>query len=341
MKKINNIEVSICISVYNTEKLLKRCLESVINQTLEKKEIILVNNGSTDSSLEIMLEYKEQYPDMIKVYSQEDKGLAQGRQTGINHAQGKYITFLDADDYVNLDAYEKMYNCAMKYDVDIVECQTIREGRIIKSNYTGVHDTSEILRDYFINGEIPTMLWMRLFKRNLFLDKLVLPNIYVNNEDIFALPCLLYKAKDIFYLQEQLHHYTTDNEESVMYEIKNKLYDETKMIQNRIKILHVIDHISEYIGKDILNKKYKKEFMTHTARIILIFCLSDFKSLSIKDKIIIACNEIKIIEKDLNKYYKNFTHYNKMIQNLIRLIGFENTLLIYRYLKKIISLIKV
>ena len=199
MNKDVNIEVSICISVHNTEIFLRRCLESVVNQTLVRKEIILIDNGSTDSSLSIMLEYQAQYPNIINVHSQEDKGLAQGRQAGINNAKGRFIAFLDADDYVKIDTYEKMYISALRHNVDIVECQTIRESVIIKSNYNGVHCTSKVLSDYFVNGGVPTMLWMRLFKRSLF-SRPVMPNMYVNNEDIFAFPCLLYKAKDIFFL---------------------------------------------------------------------------------------------------------------------------------------------
>ena len=339
MREKKDIKVSICISVHNTEKYLRRCLDSVIKQTLEKKEVLLVNNGSTDSSLDIMLEYQEQYPDIIIVYTQEDKGLAQGRQTGINHAQGEYITFLDADDYVKTDAYEKMYVKALEYDVDIVECQTIRDGIIIKSNYDAIHNTSEILRDYFMYGELPTMLWMRLFRRSLFI-KPVLPNLYVNNEDIFAFPCLLYKAKDIFYLQEQLHYYSTDNEESVMLKIINKSNAETKMIENRIKTLHVIDHISNYIGRDNINKNCSQEFNTYTARTILIFCFNDFKSLGVKDKIEIVCKTTAINKKDLDEYYHNFIYYNKIIENTIKFIGFKNTLVIQLYLKKFISMIK-
>lgn len=106
-------KVSVCISVYNTSHLLPRCLDSVVTQSLKEIEVILVNNGSTDNSLQIMEEYQQRFPEMIKIFSQEDRGLAQGRQSGINNAMGEYITFLDADDYVTEDAYEKMYTTAI------------------------------------------------------------------------------------------------------------------------------------------------------------------------------------------------------------------------------------
>ena len=332
--------MSICISVHNTERLLKRCLESVVNQTLKRIEIILVNNGSTDSSLEVMLKYRERFPEVVWVYSQKDEGLAQGRQAGIDNARGKYIAFLDADDYVKNDAYEKMYASASKYNVDIVECSTIREGKIIESSYYGVHNTSDILTDYFLNGELPTMLWMRLYRRSLFNDP-VMPNMYVNNEDIFALPCLLYKAKDIFYLKDQLHYYTTDNEQSVMIGINKKVSNEEKIIQNRVKTLFVIEHIKDYIGINNIKKKYAQEFKMFTARTILNFCLNDYKSLRIKDSIKISSEKTGVNIDDLNDCFKNIKHFNKIIQNSIHMLGFEKTLALYRFSKRSLSYIKI
>jgi glycosyltransferase involved in cell wall biosynthesis len=339
MKNNDNILMSICISVHNAENFLRRCLDSVVNQTLESKEIILVNNGSTDSSLKIMQEYKNLYPKIVRIYSQEDMGLAQGRQTGINHAQGEYIAFLDADDYVEHDAYEKMYASALKYDVDIVECQTLRGSKIIKSPYDGVHNTMEILKKYFSSSEIPAMLWMRIYRRSLF-SKPVLPNFYVNNEDIFAFPCLLYSAQNIYYLQEPLHYYSTDNEQSVMLKLVKKSNSEIEMIENRTKTLYVIEHIRKYIGKVEINKNYAQEFNNYTAKVILNFCLINFNSLSIDEKIKIVCKYTLINKEDLNDYYRNFIYDNKIVEYLIKLFGFKKALIIHGYLKRIILLIK-
>jgi len=332
------IKVSVCISVHNTEKLLRRCLDSIINQTLKNIEIILVNNGSTDSSLEIMHEYRERFPDIVSVYSQEDRGLAQGRQTGIDNAKGEYIAFLDADDYVKNDAYEKMYISASKHNVDIVECSTIREGKIIQSGYNGIHRTSEILKDYFLSGVLPTMIWMRLYRRNLFVEP-VMPNMYVNNEDIFAFPCLLYKAKNIFYLKESLHYYTTDNEQSVMIKVNKKISDEEKIIKNRVKTLFVIDHIKNYIGIDNIESKYSQEFKMFTARTILNFCLNDFKTLRIKGSIKVAGEKTGINVDDLRDSFKTLKHFNKAIQRSINFLGFEKTLILYKFSKRILSFV--
>lgn len=336
---MNQIDVSICISVHNTDAYLRRCLDSVINQTLCNKEIVIVNNGSTDNSLNIMLEYKNKYPKIVKVISQEDKGLAQGRQTGIDNSIGKYITFLDADDYVKADAYETMFNCVLEYNADIVECQTMRDGILIDSPYKGLYDTKAILSDYFNYGNVPTMLWMRLYRKELFREP-VLPNLYTNNEDNFALPCLLFNARKIFFLKEQLHFYSTDNEHAVMAQINKKTVDEEKIIKNRTMSLKAIDHIKKYIGADTINNNYANEFKLFTARTILAFCLHDFRKLSVDDKIMIVCGTLEIESRDLDRYYTNFKSSNRKLEILLRTIGIRRTLIINDYYKKVLLKMK-
>ncbi len=332
-------KVSVCISVHNTEQLLPRCLDSVVSQTLKNIEVILVNNGSMDSSLNIMEEYKEKYPTMIKVFSQGDMGLAQGRQSGINNANGEYLTFLDADDYVTTDAYEKLYTSAIRHNVDIVECTTLRSGNIIESNYYGVHESAQILKDYFLNGDIPSMMWLRLYRNNLF-DRPVFPPIYVNNEDIFAFPYLLYKAKNIFYLKEQLHYYTTDNEGSVMNGIKKKVVHEDKIISNRVKTLYVIEHIEKQIGKHVIETEFSPEFKTYTARLILDFCLNDFKSLQPKEHLKLALENTGVKITDIRPFYEDIKHNNKLIQKTVNVLGLEKTIFLYRLLMNFRSILR-
>ena len=339
MDKSCEFQVTLCISIYNSEKFLRKCLDSVVSQTLKRLEIILVNDGSTDSSLKIMNEYRDKYPNNIKVISQENKGLAQGRQTGIDHANGEFIAFLDSDDYVKKDAYEKMYDSAIKNNVDIVECMSNRDGKILKSDYKGVKNSNDILIDYFSNGDIMPMIWLRLYKRNLFV-KPVMPNIHVNNEDVFAFPCLLYKAKNIFFLKEVLHFYSLDNEESVMAKLTTRNYDEKKIINNRVKTLYVINHIKNFIGTNNIKNKYSNEFKAFTARTVLNFCLHEFKSLSKREIMKIAFEKTDTNLKVLKTSFKTLKHYNKLIQKSINYFGLEKTMLIYKKSKRIFRFIK-
>ena len=121
-----NTKISVLIPVYNVEKYLSDCLNSVINQTMQDIEIICVNDGSTDHSLEILEEYASKDP-RIKIISQENKGLLLARKVGVHHAIGEYSLFLDADDWFELNACEKLYDVVKKYDVEILHYQYIIE----------------------------------------------------------------------------------------------------------------------------------------------------------------------------------------------------------------------
>lgn len=113
-----NIKVSVIVPVYNVEKYLKRCLDQLTNQTLEEIEIICVNDGSKDNSLEILEDYSKK-DSRIFVVSQENAGLSAARNTGMNYVKGEYIGFVDSDDWVDLDFYEKLYDAAKRNDCDI------------------------------------------------------------------------------------------------------------------------------------------------------------------------------------------------------------------------------
>ncbi|MGN0018457.1 MAG: glycosyltransferase [Candidatus Gastranaerophilaceae bacterium] len=120
-------KVSIIIPVYNVEQYLERCLETVINQTLKDIEIILVNDGSTDNSVDICNRYAQK-DSRIKVVTRKNGGLSAARNTGLEHVSGEYIGFLDSDDWVDKDFYEKLYNAAIENDCDIAFGDIIRKG---------------------------------------------------------------------------------------------------------------------------------------------------------------------------------------------------------------------
>ena len=108
------IKVSVIIPVYNTEDYLRECIESLVNQTLREIEILIVNDGSTDSSLEIMKEFKNKYPNIIKIFDKVNGGQASARNYALPFAQGEYLGFVDSDDWVDSTMYEEMYEKAEK-----------------------------------------------------------------------------------------------------------------------------------------------------------------------------------------------------------------------------------
>lgn len=114
--------VTVIVPVYNVEKYVKTCIESIINQTYENLEIILVNDGSTDSSLEICKSYE--YDKRIKVINKKNEGLSSARQAGIDHASGKFLCTVDSDDYIERKFVEKMYSMISSEKSDICICET-------------------------------------------------------------------------------------------------------------------------------------------------------------------------------------------------------------------------
>lgn len=336
MEKNSKIKVSVCISVHNTAHLLPRCLDSIVRQDMDGIEVVLVNNGSTDRSETIMRQFSFKYSSIQwRIITQEDRGLAQGRQIGINNASGEYITFLDADDFVQHSAYRKMYDIAKQYDTDIVECQTVREGKIISSPYVGLKDSKRILRDYFMTNNLPSMLWMRLYHRKLF-AKPVLPKIYINNEDMFALPCLLFAANSIYFLNEPLHEYTTDNEASVMKVLTENPACQGKYYQNRLKTLNCIQFVASFIGEDI--NKIAREYNSYKAYSIVGFIFAYFPRVSLSHKFDDICENLGFeSRKEVLDFIKRSLNPSLRIAKRMKSIGFYPTYFLYWLYQKISS----
>lgn len=127
-------KVSIIVPVYNVKKYLRKCLDSLINQTLKDIEIICINDGSTDKSLEILEEYKNRDSRII-LLNQENSGQSVARNRGIEIAKGEYLGFVDPDDWIDLDYYEKLYNAASTNNTDIAVGGIIRVTGIKKKKF--------------------------------------------------------------------------------------------------------------------------------------------------------------------------------------------------------------
>ena len=116
----NNIKVSVVIPIYNVEKYLRQCLDSVVNQTLKEIEIICVNDGSTDSSPAIINEYAAKDPRIV-VIDKANSGYGHSMNCGFDLARGEYIGIVESDDYADPDMFEKLYECAAADGLDVVK----------------------------------------------------------------------------------------------------------------------------------------------------------------------------------------------------------------------------
>lgn len=160
--------VSIIVAVYNAEKWLPRCLRSILAQSLENVEILLIDDGSTDSSSGICDRFalKDQ---RIKVFHRQNKGVSATRQFGIDNAKGDYLIYLDSDDFVDSSIYQKMYEAAIEKDADIVVCDWFSVyGDIMYAEYLRVKkwDCESLL--FALIQDQPTYQTIFLFKRTLF-----------------------------------------------------------------------------------------------------------------------------------------------------------------------------
>ena len=141
------VKVSIIVPVYNTGKYLKECLDSLVNQTFTDTEIICINDGSTDDSLEILEQYNEKYSN-VSIHSQENSGLSISRNNGMKYSNGEYIYFMDSDDYLELTAIEELHDIASKNDLDFVIFKLINFSDETKEKYTGEYYEMPFLRKW-------------------------------------------------------------------------------------------------------------------------------------------------------------------------------------------------
>ena len=167
------MDLSIIIPVYNSEKTISKCINSILEQDLKEKEIILVDDGSKDNSLNILLEYEKKY-DFVRVLSQENMGQGVARNKGIKIATGNYITFVDSDDYLSgTNSYSKFINKCYKNDLDILIFNyvlvkdNIKED-VVKFEENIVLSSEEILSKFLLSNEVEGYSCNKIFKSRLF-----------------------------------------------------------------------------------------------------------------------------------------------------------------------------
>lgn len=172
---MDNVLVSVIIPVYNGEKYLEKCIESLINQTLQECEFIFINDGSSDKSKEIIEKYKIN-DERIILINQENQGVSVARNKGLEIATGKYIGFVDADDYVEKDMYDTLYQAAVKDDIDVVisNLEIEIEGKKVKSNYEfksniqlGTDYIKNYILSYFLKKEDLNTVCSKLYKKSI------------------------------------------------------------------------------------------------------------------------------------------------------------------------------
>lgn len=201
-------KVSIIVPVYNVENYLTKCLDSLIGQSLQDIEIIVVNDGSKDRSEEIIRQYVQKYPGKIKAFSKENGGLSDARNFGIDRATGDYIGFVDSDDYVTEVMFEEMFLLAEKHDAKMVICniQKVDEnGKVIQklTQLPNMPENINLENHFSVFSDVSYFACNKLFKKELFDQKRFKKGVHF--EDIQLIPQLLLECETI--AQTQNYHY--------------------------------------------------------------------------------------------------------------------------------------
>lgn len=286
-------KTSVIIPVYNTEMYLDECLQSVLNQTQEEVEIIVVDDGSTDNSSNIIEEYAKKYSNIF-VYHQENKKLGAARNYGMQKARGQYIFFLDSDDSLKSDSLEYLYELAKKNDLDVItfDADVINDMRIYQ------YSSEKYNRGYLSIDEKKIWSGKSFFKK------------YFTLGGVYASACLQYIKREFLnenkiYFEEQVFYEDNDftfrvylNAEKLMYCSKkfyNRRYRENSIITSKYNIHHLNGALKastlsiHYMLQNMFNYDFHVSFQTYCSSLI-----------SLLYKVVV---DIKL---ENNKYFQEF-----------------------------------
>lgn len=264
------IKVSIIVPVYNVEKYLEKCLNSLLEQTLEEIEIILIDDGSTDRSLDIIKKFYMKCPEKIVYKSISNGGAANARNVALQMAQGEYIGFVDSDDFVDLTMFEKMYFAAKDQKADIVTCgynrinmDDIQRRDVMRRKCFGhnVYQAPQL----FINN-VP-YIWNKIFKKELIdANKISFESFRIFEDLVFTYKLFL-KANKIVRVPETLYNYVFLREDSLTYSFTEKRFD----------IFAAFDSLLAYFEKSRASIHFETELLFILLNHIFVVCGNDVR----------------------------------------------------------------
>lgn len=257
---MKSILISIIVPVYNTEKYLPPCLDSILAQTFSNFEVVLVDDGSTDRSGEICDEYATKDYRFVVVHK-KNEGVAKARITAFEHSRGELITFIDSDDYVSPDYLSSLYKPAIDNNADIVSCNNlfVINGKIIRAyeKKTGVFNKMQIkgfLSNHFFYDEnakdfgMTHFLCTKIIKRDLVLNALKQGQGLWYGEDQIAVFYILYNCNKLVLLPDRLYYYV-QHEGQVTSKYSFNLWENIILLMEKYKKLDINNVCEEGIRK--------------------------------------------------------------------------------------------
>lgn len=290
--------VSVIIAAYNVELYIERCLDSVVQQTLKDIEIIVVNDGSTDKTLEKLLIYQNK-DNRIKIVDKKNEGLIEARKSGLEVSSGEFLMFLDADDWIDTMACEKLYNKSTELNLDIL-CyglyHAFDDGLEVKNIYDfKLAKEEEYLKLVLLNKARANIVLQLLRREFLIKNNIIFPSNITYAEDLAITVTLACNKPIVGTLNEPLYYYY-QRENSVTNKVSNKVFD----------VELAVDSIKKEMNQKGYMEKYYHEFEylmfihLYYHRVIAVGYTGEIHK-ALYDK----WREKKLNIKD-NKYYKEF-----------------------------------
>lgn len=264
---MNNPKISLILPCYNVAKYLPKCLDSIINQTYINLEIICVNDGSKDNTLDVLNEYKSK-DNRIIIIEQENQGLSDARNTGINHATGDYIMFVDSDDWIDVQTCEYATQKFCEHNVDLVfwsyvkEYESTSEIKYIiddKEKYFNEEETRHLHRrlvglfdnelSHPENADSFVTAWGKMYKTDIVKNVSFVSTKEIGTEDALFNIYAFIGIKTAYYLPNPFYHYRKDNETSLTNTYKPLLFTQW-------------NHLYDLIEQFLKNNDYQQDFKT-------------------------------------------------------------------------------
>ena len=285
-------KVSVIVPIYNVEKYLEKCINSLLSQTLEDIQIILVNDGSKDNSGNIAREYEKNNKNRIIYVEKENGGLSDARNYGLKYATGDFIAFLDSDDYIEKNAYEEMYNKAIEENADYVECDFIWEfpNKIRVDKQYPYKNKKEML------SFVRVVAWNKLIKRQLITDNNLEFPKGLRYEDVEFTYKLIPFINKFAYVDKPFIHYV--QREGSIANVQN---------ERTAEIFTVLDNVIEFYKKNNIYEEYRNELEYNYARYLL--CSSLKRMCKIKDKTI----REKLLTESWERLNLNFPNWKENV----------------------------
>lgn len=261
-------KVSIIVTVYNTEKYIEQCINSLLNQTYKNIEIILIDGGSTDNTPEICRNYESKYEN-IKLVHKENEGVSAARNRGVAEATGDYIFFVDGDDWIENNTIEALVWLEEENEADI--SFIIKEGHTYSTGEVLIDDGKKMLLHILNVSAVET--WGKLFKKQLF-DDVKFPEGKLH-EDLYVMPSIFLKCKKVVAYHKGLYHYRIREDGLMGSELKGDLQDLFECWFDGINNCPSLSSDKKYVKE--LQKRYLYDALWYFYNIVCLMNDEQFK----------------------------------------------------------------